>query len=227
MNPSDQVSTIPLCRKSSDNPPNLSWIHPIQLVRFRCAGVHLNLRRTCQQSDRYCFPRIWIFYILILMPLNLSRIDRTDGWIPVYYSFIGYVVFSVERGAEIHSQYVFLLLSPSLSPSLVPTATWSCHPRSHLGTLVPTATCSCHPPSHLLSSSLQPASFILALTDSYPPARPPSTRPTSRKHTGTFRSSLIFDIAYPHPSSPILLSSQMSCGIMYFLQWWHFCLRRL
>ena len=70
----------------------------------------------------------------------------------MYYSFIGYVVFSVERGAEIHSQYVFLLLSPSLSPSLVPTATWSCHPRSHLGTLVPTATCSCHPPSHLLSS---------------------------------------------------------------------------
>ena len=116
MNPSDQVSTIPLCRKSCDNPLNLSWIHPIRLVRFRCAGVHLNLRRTCQQSDRYCFPRIWIFYILILMPLNLSQIDRTDGWIPVYYSFIGYVVFSVERGAEIHSQYVFLLLSPSLSP---------------------------------------------------------------------------------------------------------------
>lgn len=125
--------------------------------------------------------------------------------------FLYRLVFSVERGAEIHSQYVFLLLSPSLSP-----------------TLVPTATCSCHPPSHLLSSSLQPASFILALTDSYnPPARPPSTRPTPRKPTGTFRSSLIFDIAYPHPSSPILLSSQMSCGIMYFLQWWHFCLRRL
>ena len=34
----------------------------------------------------------------------------------MYYSFIGYVIFSVERGAEIHSQYVFLLLSPSLSP---------------------------------------------------------------------------------------------------------------